>query len=61
MDPNECLRLIREAITEGDEALSEGSDGLASAAYVRAAEHTRDLDEWLSKGGFLPAAWENRR
>lgn len=27
------------------------------AEAVRMAELVRALDEWLSKGGFLPAAW----
>ncbi|QZE10369.1 hypothetical protein SEA_SCOOBYDOOBYDOO_18 [Mycobacterium phage ScoobyDoobyDoo] len=43
MDPNETLKMIRAALEEGDDE--------------RAAEHFRDLDGWLSKGGFLPTDW----
>jgi hypothetical protein len=43
MDPNETLRLAREALQRGDNAM---------AAYYL---HT--LDEWLSNDGFYPAAW----
>ncbi len=44
MDPDEALRRFRELV-----------DGEA----VDAAQVMLDLDEWLSKGGFLPAAWVN--
>jgi len=47
MDPNETLRRIRE--------LSERGYDEDDAASV--VEAFRDLDEWLSKGGFLPSAW----
>jgi hypothetical protein len=48
MDPDETLREIRELVT-------------AQACYVpdpdRLAELVGALDEWLSKGGFLPEPW----
>lgn len=45
MDPNETLRLMREAIKEGD--------------LTTAGEHAANLDYWLSRGGSLPAAWNH--
>jgi hypothetical protein len=53
MDPNEALRIIREARAE---LFSEGEP--YDPETVRTlAEHVDALDTWLSKGGFLPAAW----
>lgn len=43
MDPNETLRLLREALLDEDAEMT--------------AECAQTLDEWLSKGGFLPDAW----
>lgn len=55
MDPNEALRRLREALAQwhlrGDMA-----GALDAAATI--ADQAHALDEWLSKGGFLPRAWE---
>lgn len=75
MDPNTALGSMREALAhqhsleeraerayekdlmgEGD-ALAE--QAAAAALYV--AEYAEALDEWLSKGGFLPADWQVNR
>lgn len=47
MDPTQCLRDLREAVDRGD--------------CETAAERFRDLDEWLSRGGFLPGQWASMR
>lgn len=44
MDPNETLRLAREAMQRGDNEM---------VAY-----YLRTLDEWITNGGLLPAAWD---
>ena len=49
MDPNACLKAIRELIAE----VSTGSEIDAE----RLAELVDALDTWISRGGFLPAAW----
>ena len=56
MDPNECLKRIRELVAEGRQAEGDGYQINQSVAtgLVALAEA---LDEWLSKGGFLPTAW----
>lgn len=51
MDPNETLRMLRRwAAGMADPAWTSEED--AQNAFT-------DLDEWLSKGGFLPAEWAN--
>jgi hypothetical protein len=57
MDPNQALQSVRELgrqIRE-DHTKSRASLGLALA------EHLLTLDEWLSKGGFLPEPWRGRQ
>ena len=48
MDPNAALAKVRELIGDGDSA-----DVLLVDAFEA-------LDEWLSKGGFLPSDWERK-
>jgi hypothetical protein len=53
MDPNEALRIIREARAE---LFSEGEP--YDPETVRTLiEHVDALDVWLSKGGFKPTDW----
>lgn len=51
MDPNEVLKTLRELSTE---ALNSGDSSLAFAAL----ERFENLDEWISRGGFLPDSWQ---
>lgn len=60
----EARRLHDEADELCDEANESGSENeefaVREAAYEQdaiAAERAAALDEWLSKGGFLPTAW----
>lgn len=52
MDPNETLKRLRELSEQGFPT----TDNLEDADEFHAL--FRDLDEWLSKGGFLPTAWQ---
>jgi hypothetical protein len=54
MDPNQALADAREATKVADRTSGpwEHLDALEDAL-----ESYRALDEWLSKGGFLPTAW----
>lgn len=54
MDPNETLRLLREAITG---LFAVDTDNASYDPAVEIAERFQALDEWLSKGGFLPTDW----
>jgi hypothetical protein len=47
MDPNAALRELREAIHQDD--------------THTAAERFEALDEWLSRGGYLPERWQAER
>ncbi len=47
MDPNTTLARLRE--------LAAAADDVEEAAELAEAFHA--LDEWLSRGGFLPADW----
>lgn len=58
MDPNEALAKIRK-LTEVGDAATTNED--AAAAYGQALEYFKGLDEWLGKGGFLPADWRRGR
>jgi len=49
MDPDACLEEIRDVVAK----INDGVPGLATAL----AELVDALDEWLSKGGFLPKGW----
>lgn len=49
MDPNATLENIRSLIEEYDQD--------APVDVSELIEYVRALDEWLSKGGFLPAPW----
>jgi hypothetical protein len=57
MDPNTALRDLREAIAEYDNDMNKTAAGPAD----RLREAAGTLDEWLSKGGFLPDAWQANR
>jgi hypothetical protein len=58
MDPNEALKRAREAIEryQDDASLGFNTDTRLEAAD-KLADAFEALDEWLSKGGFLPLEW----
>lgn len=58
MDVNETLRLMREAIAQWH--LRGDTEG-ALAAADQAIEAAHDLDEWFSRGGYLPRDWNHAR
>ena len=57
MDPNEALRRLRALV-----ATIRGSMNHYDHRQVDDLIETFDaLDDWLTKGGFLPATWMVRR
>ena len=56
MDPNAALTEIRNLASQALEP-----SGLEPDEHERLAEVVEALDEWLSKGGFLPEPWERPR
>lgn len=60
MDPNEALKEIREEIAEFSQLSDDNFvDALISADKI--VELIKGLDEWLSKGGFLPDDWRSEK
>jgi len=55
MDVNAALAELRELTAAWERAGSRGPWSEADAD--RAIELARDLDQWISRGGFLPADW----
>jgi len=52
MDPTDTLRAIRLILRRAEER-----HGLDAEDAGSLQEHIQALDEWLSKGGFLPHQW----
>jgi hypothetical protein len=63
MDPNETLRLIRALVARVNKAHPSQPDAAARWFEVadELATHVSELDDWISYGGFLPAAWDRVR
>ena len=57
MDPDAALAQMRGAI---ETLWAAKSSVAATAAADHVAEYAAALDQWLSRGGFLPAAWSRR-
>jgi hypothetical protein len=64
MDPNAALTRLRALMTELEHSLP-GPDVLRTTPVEDGAaeviEQWEALDAWLSKGGFLPQAWDGNR
>ncbi len=69
MDPNANLKEQREYVVEIREVLDACEDGgeytfeQAMALGILAdglQERVKALDEWITKGGFLPIEWNHR-
>lgn len=60
MDPDKVLQNLRDAYSRYEDTV-----GALSGPAIDAASQMRDavvaLDEWLTSGGFLPAAWAAKR
>lgn len=54
MDPDECLKQIRQALLLMGEAESDAAYMTAASDLFNAVEA---MDAWMSKGGFMPTAW----
>lgn len=58
MDPNATLRRIRELVKELQEPEGDGYD--TDTLTEELTELVSSLDNWLTKGGFLPKQWERK-
>lgn len=54
MDPNAALAEIRTFLRQWEGSAREQRP---IEEYDRAIEKMRDLDRWISRGGFLPEGW----
>ena len=61
MDPNEALRMIRRIVDERNRVGATGDEGLSKWEIETFFDHVEALDEWMSKGGFLPDSWRDAR
>lgn len=59
MDPNEALKNSREAARLILDSPGSAVDDAVQGQTL--AEAFDALDQWLSKGGFLPDDWKTRR
>jgi len=60
MDPNETLRLLRLRAEKLQKLMDRGtSDFELDTATQEMLDSWKALDEWLSKGGFLPSDWRS--
>lgn len=57
MDPNAVLEELRFAVSDYIIASDNDSADAEHDAAARMADCAEALDEWMSKGGFLPAEW----
>ena len=60
MDPDEVLRLAREAMKDIYKSESESEDIDVNATWALVDAFSA-LDHWMSHGGFLPRAWARLR
>ena len=54
MDPDNNLMEQRRIIAR---ILADDSESIDTGDALRLAELAQALDEWIRKGGFLPASW----
>lgn len=57
MDPNAALTELRGLLASRDGA---PEDGTYVATMDRIADLAESLDEWLTRGGFVPGPWERK-
>lgn len=61
MDPDTTLAAFRAAIRRWQEAAVAESFDAKYTAALDALDAAVALDRWLSRGGYLPAAWHPRQ
>lgn len=70
MDPDKCLDEIIELCDAIESDLDKPTSPLISEHIMQLqsiaddasqlCEHVKALDEWIKKGGFLPASWSRK-
>lgn len=58
MDPDKCLEDIRESISLFRDKKERGDPWeFTTPIAEEIVDMVQDLDEWLTKGGFIPQDW----
>lgn len=57
MDPDAALANARTLVARLRRAQAQGQDQAVASVAAELADAFDALDDWLSGGGFLPAAW----
>jgi hypothetical protein len=60
MDPNAALAEIRHLAASIRNSASKSVDRAVAADGERLADMVLALDDWMKRGGFLPADWKHR-
>lgn len=60
MDPDDLLNQIRHMEINRQRTIDDGLTMAAGAIASDIADLVRNLDQWLSKGGILPRAWQSQ-
>ena len=58
MDPNEALKRIRATVARLQETDDAGDNDYDPQDVSELYQHVQALDEWITRGGFLPDAWQ---
>ena len=58
MDPNATLNNLRQALASYWDLPSGFTPAEEEAIVLDLTEAAQALDEWISRGGFLPTEWE---
>jgi hypothetical protein len=64
MDPNEALRVLREAMAYAQRQMDNDTDHpsfcvVSNRTVSDMLDSFTALDEWLTRGGFRPTEWSN--
>lgn len=59
MDPDEALKKVREALVLYSRRYKDKGTGLSEADDL--ADAFESLDDWVSRGGFLPKDWQPKK
>lgn len=68
MDPDRALNAIRECLLNASKVIDNNDDAFDWSAcpldlvqLSRVVDLFTGLDEWLTRGGFLPSDWQGER
>jgi hypothetical protein len=60
MEPNTVLAQAQAAMRRANALPGRNTENGRIQDLADAARHYAELDDWIGRGGFLPAQWANR-